>query len=455
MLIFLLQSVWLYISELAGKDLDISIIIKFLSYVSPRLVILILPLTILLSSIMVFGNFAENYEFAAMKSTGISLQRAMRSLSIFILFVAILTFFFSNNVNPVAEYNFHNLRKNISKVKPTMAIAEGQFNQIGQINIKVKDKSGDNGQYLTDVIIHQKKNKIGNYTVIKSKTGEISSSLNSDILQLKLFDGNYYDEVIPSDYNQREKKPHLKSYFKEYILNINLAEINNVDFDDKDDVNKYTMLSVADLDITIDSLLDKKKEDYKLISSKMHNRSNALVLNDNVKNKIVDTIYKGENFYDLFKLKKQVQLFDLAISSVNSTNSIIKSNRIIQAYREKNINKHIISLHDKFSISFACLILFFIGAPLGSIIRKGGFGLPMILAISIYVIYFFANTFGRNLAEESSLSAIVGSWISTIVMVPFAFFLTRRASKGMGLFNIDVFLFPITKFLKKSKSSQA
>ena len=122
MLIFLLQSVWLYISELAGKDLDISIIIKFLSYVSPRLVILILPLTILLSSIMVFGNFAENYEFAAMKSTGISLQRAMRSLSIFILFVAILTFFFSNNINPVAEYNFHNLRKNISKVKPTMAI---------------------------------------------------------------------------------------------------------------------------------------------------------------------------------------------------------------------------------------------------------------------------------------------------------------------------------------------
>ena len=116
MLIFLLQSVWVYISELAGKDLDIGIIIKFLTYVSPRLIILILPLTILLSSIMVFGSFAENYEFAAMKSTGISLQRAMRSLSFFIVFIAIITFFFSNNVNPVAEYNFHNLRKNISKV---------------------------------------------------------------------------------------------------------------------------------------------------------------------------------------------------------------------------------------------------------------------------------------------------------------------------------------------------
>ena len=452
MLIFLLQSVWLYISELAGKDLDISIIIKFLTYVSPRLVILILPLTILLSSIMVFGKFAENYEFAAMKSTGISLQRAMRSLTVFILFIAIITFFFSNNVNPVAEYNFHNLRKNISKVKPTMAIAEGQFNQIGRINIKVKNKSGDKGQYLNDIIIHQKKEKVGNYTVIKSESGEISSSLNSDILQLKLFNGNYYDEVISTDYKQRDKKPHLKSYFKEYILNINLAEINNVDFDDKDDVNRYTMLSITDLDITIDSLLIKRKEDYKLISSKMHNRSNALVLNDNVKTKIVDTIYKGKNFYDLFKLKKQVQLFDLAISSVNSTNSIIKSNRIIQAYRQKNINKHIITLHDKFAISFACIILFFIGAPLGALIRKGGFGLPLVISIILFLVYHFIGIFSKNLAEDSSISPIIASWLSTIIMLPISIYLTNRATKDRSTFNFDNFYKIANNFFNRSNN---
>ena len=452
MLIFLLQSVWLYISELAGKDLDISIIIKFLTFVSPRLVILILPLTILLSSIMVFGKFAENYEFAAMKSTGISLQRAMRSLTVFILFIAIITFFFSNNVNPVAEYNFHNLRKNISKVKPTMAIAEGQFNQIGQINIKVKNKSGDKGQYLNDIIIHQKKEKVGNYTVIKSESGEISSSLNSDILQLKLFNGNYYDEVISTDYKQRDKKPHLKSYFKEYILNINLAEINNVDFDDKDDVNRYTMLSITDLDITIDSLLIKRKEDYKLISSKMHNRSNALVLNDNVKTKIVDTIYKGENFYDLFKLKKQVQLFDLAISSINSTNSIIKSNRIIQAYRQKNINKHIITLHDKFAISFACIILFFIGAPLGALIRKGGFGLPLVISIILFLVYHFIGIFSKNLAEDSSISPIIASWLSTIIILPISMYLTNRATKDRSTFNFDNFYKIANNFFNRSNN---
>lgn len=452
MLIFLLQSVWLYISELAGKDLDIGIIIKFLTYVSPRLIILILPLTILLSSIMVFGSFAENYEFAAMKSTGISLQRAMRSLTVFIVFVGILTFFFSNNVNPVAEYNFHNLRKNISKVKPTMAIAEGQFNQIGSINIKVKNKTGDNGQYLTDVIIHQKKNRVGNYTVIKSKTGEISSSLDSDILQLKLFNGNYYDEVTPKDYKQRIKKPYLKSYFEEYILNIDLAELNNVDFDDKEDINKYTMLNVGDLNITIDSLLLQKEEDYKLISTKMHNRSNALVLNDNVKAKIVDTIFKGKNFYDLFKLKKQIQLFDLAISSVNSTNSIIKSNKIIQAYRDKNINKHIISLNDKFAISFACIILFFIGAPLGAIIRKGGFGLPLVISIVLFLVYHFIGIFTKNLAEDNSINPMLASWLSTIIMLPISIYLTNRATKDRSIFNFDKIYFFVNKFLNRSNN---
>ena len=155
MLIFLFQSVWLYISELAGKDLELVIIIKFLINVIPRLVLLILPLTILLSSIMVFGKLSENYEFVAMKAGGISLGRSMRILVVFTIFLGILTFFFANNVATIAESNFHNLRKNISKVKPAMAIAEGQFSQIGNYNIKVDDKYGSDGKLLNNVIIHQ------------------------------------------------------------------------------------------------------------------------------------------------------------------------------------------------------------------------------------------------------------------------------------------------------------
>jgi len=147
MLIFVLQTIWLYIKELAGKDLDIMVIIKFLMYFMPKLIPLVLPLTILLASIMVFGNFAENYEFAAMKSTGISLQRAMSGLSVFIVGLGILTFFFSNNIIPWAELNSYNLRRNIAKIKPAMLLAEGQFNSVGTYNIKFAEKYGDRDQF--------------------------------------------------------------------------------------------------------------------------------------------------------------------------------------------------------------------------------------------------------------------------------------------------------------------
>jgi len=215
MFIFVLQTIWLYIGELAGKDLDTEIIFKFLLYFSPKLVPLVLPLTILLTSIMTFGNFAENYEFAAMKSSGISLQRAMRGLTVFILLVSVTAFFFANNVIPAAEYKSINLRKNIAKLKPAMAITEGVFNDLGTINIKVEDKSGDNGQYLTDVIIHKKTARSGNFTVMKAKEGELVGSTDSEVLSLILNDGNYYQEVTPSDYSKRRNKPFMKSYFQE------------------------------------------------------------------------------------------------------------------------------------------------------------------------------------------------------------------------------------------------
>ena len=434
MLIFLLQSVWLYISELAGKDLELDIILQFLINVSPRLVILVLPLTILLSSIMVFGSLSENYEFAAMKASGISLQRSMKSLIFFTLILGVIIFFFSNNVAPIAEYNFHNLRKNISKVKPSMAIAEGQFSQIGDYNIKVKNKYGNESKLLDEVIIHQKKNKPGNYTVIKSKKGEIISEENSDILQLKLYDGNYYDEVISVDYSKKVKKPFVKSYFKEYLINIDIASINDVDFSKEDDVNKHSMMKVNELNSAIDSLSKKKIEDLNVISSKMFNRSNFKTIDYNLNPKD-DVNYENENFLNLFQPKKQKQLYDLAISSVKSTISIVKSNKTIQSFREQNLNKHVMTMHDKFSLGFACIILFFIGAPLGTIIRKGGYGLPLVISILFFLAYHFLGIFSKNLAEDSSINPILASWLSTLIMLPFSIYLTYRATNDQSVFN--------------------
>ena len=283
MLIFVLQAIWLYISELAGKSLDIAVIFKFLIYITPTLIPLILPLTVLLASIMVFGDFAENYEFAAMKSTGISLQRAMRSLSVFIVILGTTTFFFSNNVIPWAQYNSYNLRKNIAKLKPAMAIAEGQFNDVGNINIKVDELSGDRNQYLKNVIIHKKRpNGRGNYTSIKSKTGELVSSEESNVLKLILFDGWYYDDIQKTDYKEKQRVPFAKSEFKKYIINIDLSQINNIDLDQKQITTKYTMLDFRDLDYTIDSLTEKKSNSYKEFSTNTYNRSAITNLNKNI-----------------------------------------------------------------------------------------------------------------------------------------------------------------------------
>ena len=451
MLIFLLQSVWLYISELAGKDLELDIILKFLINVSPRLIILVLPLTILLSSIMVFGSLSENYEFAAMKASGISLQRSMRSLILFTLILGIVTFFFSNNIAPTAEYNFHNLRKNISKVKPAMAIAEGQFSQIGDYNIKVEDKYGNDGKLLDRVIIHQKKNKPGNYTVIKSQKGEIISEENSDILQLKLYKGNYYDEIISEDYSKKIKKPFVKSYFKEYLINIDLASLNDVDFSQEEDVSKHSMMRVDELSKAIDSLIIKRSDDIGVISSKMYNRSNFKTIDYNLNPKL-EVNYENDIFLNLFQPRKQKQLYDLAISSIKSTISIVKSNKTIQSYREQNLNKHIMTLHDKFSLGFACIILFFIGAPLGTIIRKGGYGLPLVISILLFLAYHFLGIFSKNLAENSSINPILASWLSTLIMLPFSVYLTHRATNDGSVFNIGNKLLSFFKINKNVKS---
>ena len=453
MFIFLLQSVWVYISELAGKDLEFDVILKFLIYVSPRIVVLVLPLTVLLVSIMVFGNFAENYEFAAMKSTGISLQRAMKSLSVFIIFLSIVSFFFANNVIPLAEYNFYNLRQNIARVKPAMIVAEGQFNQIQDINIKVAKKSGVNGEFLEDVIIHQKKgNSSGNYTVIKSKTGEFYSDESSDLVQLILYNGNYYDEIQSANYQKRTKnRPQVKSTFERYVINIDVSKFNDIDFDKKNTNTRYNMLGVAELNTTIDSLYKTKSKTIDEFSKNMMVRSQQTNLNLNYNYKKKDSITdEPKDIIDLFTKKKAVQLYNLAIASANSAQDDIKVKTKSLSISTTNINKHIVALHDKFALGLMCIILFFVGAPLGALIRKGGIGLPLVIAILIFLTYHFISIFAKNSSEDNSLDPILATWLAGLIMLPFSIYLTSRATKDRALLDLDSILIPLKQKLVKT-----
>jgi len=453
MFIFVLQGVWLYISELAGKDLDVSVTAKFILYYMPKLIPLVVPLTILLSSIMVFGNFAENYEFAAMKSTGISLQRSMRSLSVFIVALGIGCFFFANNVIPWGEYNFYNLRRNIAKVKPALAIAEGQFNEIGNINIKVNKKSGDRGQFLDGVIIHEKSRsgKSGNYKVIVSEKGELKSSTDSNVLQLELNNGNYYEEIVNKDARKNIDKPHARSYFDSYITNVDLEILNSEDLDEKNHSGRYNMLNVSQLKKEIDTLKKKKQDDYSKLTSTLYSRTTYPALNLNIELTNSDSIYSGE-ILDIFNTSKKAQIINLALNSANTTRQILDSNKKSYDKKEIFLNKHIIALQDKFVLAFACIILFFVGAPLGALIRKGGLGLPMVIAIILFLTYHFFGIFAKNSAEKGSFSPIIGSWLSTVVMLPLSIYLTTSATNDKGVFQFDALLMPLKRlFTSKNK----
>jgi lipopolysaccharide export system permease protein len=456
--IFILQSVWLFISELAGKDLDFFLIVKFLLFSMPRIIPLVLPLSILLASIMTFGSFAENYEFAAMKSAGISLQKSMKSLTAFILLLSAFAFFFANNVIPYAEYKFINFRKNIAQRKPAMAIAEGQFSEIGNYSIKVDKKSGENGNILTGVTIHKKSDQgIGVNTVIKAKNGELISSENSNILKLVLNEGFYYEDIIPKKYEERVNIPFAKASFKKDIINLDLSILNKVDENDQSITNTNTMLNVNELRYTLDSLHTNFNKDLASFSENIYQRTGITnviksiptVENNNTKNNNI-----VNDLLSLYSESEKLQILQVANSSVVSTSFSINSSKDEMGYKQKNINKHWLAFFDKFVIVYACILMFFIGAPLGAIIRKGGLGLPIVFAVLIFITFHFINTFGKRVAEEDGLPPFFGAWMSSIILTPLAILLTYRATNDIGLISMDVITQPFQKLIQKIFPSQ-
>ncbi|MGM0635436.1 MAG: LptF/LptG family permease [Bacteroidota bacterium] len=522
-LIFMLQAIWMFISDFAGKDIEVVVIAKFLFYYLPYQMPLFLPLTILVASIMTFGKFSENYEFAAMKSAGISLQRAMKSLIFFIVLLAYATFLFSNTIIPWAEFKAINLKNNIAKVKPAMAILEGVFTEIGDYNIKVDKKTGDNDQFLHNVIIHKKeKRHSGNYTVIKSDSGELASEENSNLLKLILFDGNYYDEIRPKNQSDRRRLPFVKSEFDEYTINIDLSQFNDVDLDDESATHPYRMLNVKELRVQVDSFsramnnsnirynknitqrngftryannqgenesaasidgnvlpqlpqhnqkttipflnpeksANKKSNDSsidrtRIGRTKLANLSNSIDL-DSIKSnqeeiKSIAGTTDVNELISIYEEREQSQIYSRALSSINSIIPQVQN----ESNKFKNkfalLNKTEMQLHKKYALAVACVILFFVGAPLGAIIRKGGMGLPLIFAIILFLIYHFIGIFAQNSAETGKISPFLGAWISTFIMLPLGIYLTYKATTDQGFVKLDFLTEPIRKLLIKLK----
>ena len=430
-LIFIIQTFWLYIDELAGKGLDIFTIGKFFIYFSPKLVPLVLPLSILLASLTTYGTLSENYEFIAMKSNGISIIRSMVALLILHIFLGIGSFYFSNHVVTYGELKSYNLRKNLAKLKPTLSIREGIFNDIGDMNIKVSRKYGDNEQYLEDIILHNISNDEINRLVIKAESGEVRNE-NDNYLQLILKNGNRYEDVVASTAAEKQNYPHTRASFEEYILNIDISDFNNVDLEEETYRSTYKMQKINQLKKSSDTLKTKFQEDINMFSESFiigHSLKKLPNLNPNQIE--LEDDYVDGSFLKLLDSPEVYEIngvLSIAEEEVDSYLRQLSNKKKTFFLQQKLINLHKLTVNERYSLVFACIFLFLIGSSLGAIIRKGGLGFPLVLSIIIFLTYHYIGVFGKNAAEDNSISPFIGSWISTFIIAPFAIYLTMLVS---------------------------
>lgn len=445
-----MQMLWLAFDSFAGKGIDMVIIGKFLWYttliVSPQA----LPIAVLLSSIMTLGSLSENYEFAATKSAGVSLPRMVRSLVFLAIFMSAINFLFLNYVYPYAMLKQINIRMNIKKKQPTMALVAGSFNsEIPNYQIKFDEKYGEKKNLLKNVMIYDLSGKRGNQKIITAQNGEIVSEEGSRYMTLILKNGHLYEDHIKNNtpYRKRKNMPVSYADFDEYTINIDISELLKNDLEDEKHTRNFNMLSLKQLKDTLPEMKLNYDEYVKTRANKVYQNIDATKLY-----KLPDSLVNhstNPKVLENFDLRTQTNILNAAVSKVDRSISSVTSNKDSFKWRRKILNHYDIEFYNRIAFSLSCLLLFFIGAPLGSIIRKGGMGFPMILAIAIYVLYFFTNSFGRNMAEESSLTAIMGSWLAVVVMLPLAIILTIRAANDKGLFNISSITSPIANFFKK------
>jgi len=446
--VLIMQTLWMQFDKIAGKGISIVIIFKFLGYIALMVAPTALPIAILLSSIMALGNLSENYEFAAIKSAGISLQRFIRPLIILMFLLSGLNFLFLNYIFPYASLKSKNLIYNMKIKEPGLALVSGTFNtEIPNYSIKFDEKYGENENLLKNVLIYKLGNNNVNNVDITAKKGEILSEEGSRYLTLILYDGYYYEGDLGKrkTLEKRKRVPFTKAHFDEYKVNIDISSIGNFDPDDVKIKTGKEMLSLNQLAFYTDSLSTPYRDYVENRSLRMYRtlRGNTLFKDTVSDTKLTMNIL--DNFSDKSKFKIIENAYALAKGNVED----IKRFKKTLTGKQKIINAYNAEYHKRIAFSLACLVLFFIGTPLGSIIRKGGFGLPMILAIVIFVVYFFISILGKNMAESGTVSPIIGGWLATAVLLPFGILLMVRATKEKGIINIGAFIQPITNAMNK------
>ena len=421
--LLLMQFLWKYIDDLVGKGLEFTQIAELIFYASARFVPVALPIAMLLSSVMVFGKLGENYELAALKASGISLIRILFPLTIFVIIISYSSFLFSNYVMPIANLKNGSMIYDIQKKKPALNIKEGIFyKDIEGFSIKVTKKD-DDGKTLKNIIIYDHTANNGNDKVIIAESGVMQLTKDEQFLELILYNGHSYIDIAKN--NRKAKKPYRTTHFKEDLIRFNLSSFSTMN--NSVDLYKghYAMLSNKQLAIAIDSLNLKFKERKETFTINIVDKYNSKSEMDSLV--VLDDL----------SLLKQKQQFDIAINKLKTIKSIVKSNKDDLEYRKIIITKHKIEWHRKISLAVACLLLFLVGSSMGAIVRKGGFGLPVLISVFFFIIYHVLSMIGEKSAKDLSMQAYEGIWLANIVFLPIALFLVYKAKNDSQLFDFS------------------
>jgi len=453
--VLVMQFLWVYIDDLVGKGLEWYIIAEVLFYASASFVPLALPLAILLASIMTFGNLGEFYELTAIKSSGISLWRFMRPLTVLIVLFSIGAFYFSNTVLPVSRLKFGSLLYDIQQKKPALSIKEGIFyTDIDNYAIRIESKSEDN-RFIRNVLIYDHTSGRGNVQVVTAEKGEMYQSSDERYLTLKLYNGYSYEEM-PVKQAENGRKPQMRTKFREQLVHFDLSALKMQRTDEELFKDYYSMLNVSQLGHAIDSL----ETDFKFRSKELNS-----FMSNYYQFKKDTTFWQQQGIAGrdkttgglLARLEPQMQQSVLQ-DAINNTQALqgFSGMKMRELGAKRNmLNRHYLELHRKFALSFACLVLFLIGAPLGAIIRRGGLGLPMLFCILFFLIYHVITMTSEKLARDSHLDPSIALWISSFVLLPIGLFLIYKANSDSRLFDAAPYRNFFNRFFRLSAKTAA
>ncbi|MGB0850538.1 MAG: LptF/LptG family permease [Bacteroidia bacterium] len=487
--LLLMQTVWKYLEDLVGKGLELSVILEFLFYFAIHLIPMALPLAILLSSIMVFGNLAERYELVAIKSAGVSLLRAMRPMFVISILLAISAFYTANSLIPKANLSWGALLYDVTQKKPALNIVDNVFfKDIEGYSIRVGKKHDDN-QTIEDIIIYVDDiRNAGNNNILIAKKGKMIISDDKQFMTLYLEDGRRYQELV-KDPDYKKSMPHNTMEFSSYNLTIDLGELAFNRTDKERFSEDHRMMNITKLSSRIDSLdryIAKKQNSlYKYLNPYFHSVKDTIVSSDTniaarlkylrAYNKVPDkeassikmdvSIDSSNSKAAGVKLIKprtkpkrvsnrreildKEDMLERAMQNVNNAKRISINNIDDTANQKELRAKYQVEWHRKFTLALSCILLFFIGAPLGAIIKKGGFGLPLVVSLLLFIVYYVISIFGEKMVKQGALPPFTGMWLSSFILFPLAIFLTYKASRDSQLFNPEAYKKLIPKRWRK------